>query len=368
LTREVPQAVDLRFNSEPAANLEPGVLRLIPSLSQPTGEQLDGDGFGFEQEESEADKFRRYRLGPGDTLLIIVQRFPDLSFQGSINPEGTIVMPLLGTLALEGLTLAEAQDTIRVALDRFVIDPDVSLSLLAQRPVQVTIIGEIQRPGFYPLGSTRVSDALLVAGGSLATADLREIQVRRTLLDGSVIEQTVDLYTPLAEGKPAPSLRLEDGDVVVIPPLTLLEDPNYDRTLVARSTVIKPTITVRILSYAAGAGGTLNLPSNSTFRDALNGIPLNTARVNRIALIRYDPATGQPVQQILNGRKALSGDPEQDVPLQDNDVIVVGRNLITNITFWLGRVTQPFRDVLGFLLFFDSLRDSAGNLFRPTGN
>ncbi|NES73939.1 MAG: polysaccharide export protein, partial [Okeania sp. SIO2D1] len=52
-------------------------------------------------------------------------------------------------------------------------------------------------------------------------------------------------------------------------------------------------------------------------------------------------------------------------PLQDNDVIVVGRTLIAKLTNALNVFTQPFRDVLGFLLFFDSLADSADNLFGP---
>lgn len=321
--------------------------------------ELEADG------EPDAEKFRRYRLGSGDTILILVQRFPELGFQGIINPEGTIVLPLLGTLRLEGLTLAEAQDLIRGSLDRFIIDPDVTLSLLAQRPVQVTVIGEIVRPGFYPLASTRVSDALLAAGGSKASADLRSVLVRRTLVDGSVIEQAVDLYTPLIDGEPLPKLRLEDGDVVIIPALEQLADPAYDRDLVAISTVAKPTLTIRILSYAAGSGGTLVLPAGSSFRDALNGIPLETARLGRIALIRYDPETGEAVKRELDGKQALLGDPQEDVALQDNDVIVIGRNLITNITVALNRFTQPFRDVLGFLLFFDSISESADELFRP---
>jgi polysaccharide export outer membrane protein len=345
---------------------EPPQLQRPQPLEEP-GTRLNPDQLEAGS-ELDAEKFRRYRLGPGDSILVLVQRFPDLSFQGTVNPEGSIVMPLAGTLRLQGLTLAEAQEAIRQQFDRFIIDPEVTLSLLAQRPVQVTVVGEVVRPGFYPIGSTRVSDALLAAGGSLDSADLRHVEVRRTLLDQSVIEQEVDLYTPLAKGEPLPDLRLEDGDVVSIPSLAQLQDPNYDRDLVATSTVAKPTITIRILSYAAGAGGTIVLPSGSSFRDALNGIPLTTANINRIALIRYDPETQEPVKQILNGKKALTGDPEQDVPLQDNDVIVIGRNLITNITYALSRLTQPFRDVLGFLLFFDSLTENATNLFQPLNN
>jgi polysaccharide export outer membrane protein len=314
-----------------------------------------------------ADRLKRYRLGPNDVILVTVDRFPDFNFQGPINPEGSIVLPLVNVLSLEGLTLGEAQEKIRQALDRYIVNPQVSLSLLSQRPVQVTVVGSVTRPGFYPLATPRISDALLAAGGSLASADLRELEVRRTLADGTVLSQTLDLYTPLKEGLPIPNQRLEDGDVVMLPELETLEDPSYDRRLVAISTLAKPTINVRLLSYASNGIGTLTLPSGSYFRDALNGIPLDSANINSIALIRYDPETGQAIKTQVDGKQILLGDPEANLALQDNDVIVVGRNLVTKISTLLNRFTQPFRDALGFILFFDSLQENAGNLFRSGG-
>ena len=319
-------------------------------------------------EAETADKLKRYRLGPNDLILITVDRFPDFNFQGTVNPEGAIVLPLIGTVNLEGLTLAEAQENIRQALDRYIIDPRVSLSLLAQRPVQITIVGEITRPGFYPLNNPRLSDALIAAGGSLASADLREIQVRRTLPDGTVLQQRLDLYTPLQDGLPLPNLRLEDGDVLYIPRLQVLDDPTYNDRLVATSTLAKPTINIRLLSYASNGIGTLSLPSGSYFRDALNGIPLDTANINSIALIRYDPVSQKAVKTEVNGRKVILGDPEANLPLQDNDVIVVGRNFVTKVSVLLNRFTQPFRDILGFILFFDSIQNSAESLFQPSNN
>lgn len=421
------------------------------------------------------NKFGRYRLGPGDVIFLNVQRFPNLNFQGPITPEGTIVLPLVGTLVLEDLTVGEATERVRVAYDRYVVNPQVNLSLISQRPVRVTIVGRVANPGFYPLANADISEALRVAGGTLASADLRRVQIRRSLRGGRVIEQQLDLYAPLAQGLPFPDIRLEDGDTLTIPQLprdassydrTLVSNstlssrqpvqvtvigavtrpgfyvvqtgrvgeailvaggslnsanlkqievkrnfsdgtaarevvdlysplaegkalPNirleegdvinipklseadletYDRRLIAKSNISKPDIQVRLLSYAAGGATTLNLPSGSTFRDALNGIPLDTAKLNTIALIRYDPKTGQATTQEIRGKDALIGFPEADVPLQDNDVVVIGRNLVSKITFALGRFTQPFRDILGFLLFFDSLADSASNLFQPDGS
>lgn len=354
-----------------------------------------------------------YRLGPGDSISVVVQRFPDLSFQSAINPEGNIIVPLLGTVSLQGLTLEEAQETIRILLNRFVIDPVIVLSLIGQRPdssfqaqinpegnivvpqvgavsvqgltleeaqekirlsvsnvlvdpnlvvslisprpVQVTISGEVFRPGIYPVTSAtpRVADALFVAGGSTTDADLRLVQVRRRLIDGSVISQTIDLYAVLQNDGSLPSLRLQDGDAIVVPRREVGTDDGYDRNLVARSSLAVPQIRVRVLNYAASGIVTQALPNGSNFVDVLAGINLDSANLRDIALVRFDPEQGRAVTQRLDASKALAGDASQNVPLQDNDVIVVGRNLISRITNFLGTITQPFFNIRTFLRFFE---------------
>lgn len=313
-------------------------------------------------------QFNRYRLGPGDSIAVLVQRFPDLNFQATINPEGNIIVPLAGEISLEGLTLQEAQEKIRYELNRFVIDPSVRLTLAAQRQTQITVTGEVTRPGFYllPPGS-QITAALLTSGGATTVADLRSIVIRRSLIDGSTIEQKVDLFTPLQNGQSLPELRLQNGDSVYVPKLEVGTTQDYDRVLVSRSSVAQQQINVRVLSYANGGIGRLTLPNGSNFIDALTAIAPNpdNANLRKISLIRFDPEQGKAVSQELDGKRVLLGDVSQNVPLQNNDVIVIGRSLVARIGYALNIFTQPFRDVLGFLLFFDSLRGSATNLFSP---
>jgi len=355
----------------------------------------------------------RYILGPGDAISVAVQRFPDLSFQAQINPEGNITVPLLGTVSLKGLSLQQAQEKIRSGLNRYVVDPIVTMSLVGQRPelnfqaqinpegnivvpqvgtvsvqgltleeaqekirsslsrmlvaqdvvavslvgqrpVQITISGEVSRPGIYPVisSSPRINDALLSAGGSTNMADLRLVEVRRKLIDGSVVSQKIDLYTPLQHGGVIPNLRLQDGDALIVPRREIATDDSYDRKLVARSTLAVPQIRVRILNYAAGGIVTVPLPNGSNFIDALTGVSLDTTNLSKIALIRFDPERGKAVTQKINGKKALQGDVSQNVPLQDNDVIVVGRNLIGKITNAISLITAPFYNVESFIRFF----------------
>ncbi|HIK30177.1 MAG TPA: SLBB domain-containing protein [Oscillatoriales cyanobacterium M59_W2019_021] len=433
-------------------------------------------------------RWNLYQLGSGDTIFIQVEPpFQNLSFQSTLSPEGTIVVPLAGTLNLENLSANEAAAAIRVQLDRFVVNPVVSVTLLAQRPAQATVTGEVLRPGFYPLpanttpsaailaaggatldadlrqvlvrrtlpdGSTLqrqidlytplregvavpefnlqdgdtvvvaqrqtdfdaeydrdfidtltltsppqfpleitivgevarpgfypvsaspppdVAQAILAAGGTRVTANLRQVVVRRTLIDGSTIEETIDLFTPLLEGTPLPDFRLEDGDVVVVPTLDIADREEYDRQLAARSTLAQQQIRVRLLSYASGGGrgsadgafNILNLPNTSTLLDAIQGVPLSQADLDSVAVIRFDEELGRAITQEFDVKEAMRGDPTQNTLLQDNDVIVVNRNTIAKVSYILNTVTQPFRDVLGFLLFFDRLQRSAENLFGP---
>jgi polysaccharide biosynthesis/export protein len=318
-------------------------------------------------------EFEAYRLGPGDSIFVNVLRFVDLSFQGTLDLQGNVIVPLVGALPLEGLTVAQAREQIRVALDRFVIDPQVDVILIAQRPVQVTILGEVVRPGLYPLQAPQLSTALVSAGGTTGLADLRTIRIRRSFANGETLEQEFDLFSPLRDAATVPDIQLTDGDIIVVPTLTEADRQDYDRALIARSTLSQQQINVRVVNYAGTRGGVIGnlaLPNGSSFVDALTTISpsLDSADLRNIALIRFDVEQGRAVTQEINGRAALRGDFSEDPMLEHNDVIIIGRNLIARITYALNTFTQPFRDVLGFLLFFDSLSTSADNLFRPSGS
>jgi polysaccharide export outer membrane protein len=324
-------------------------------------------------ESPEENTFDIYRLGPGDSIFVNVLRFPDLSFQSTLDAQGNIVVPLVGALNLEGQTLEQTREQIRVALDRFVIDPQVDVILIAQRPVQVTILGEVVRPGLYPLPSPQLSTALVSAGGTTGLADLRMVRIRRSRPNGEVMEQSFDLFSPLRTANTVPDIQLTDGDIVVVPTLTETDRQDYDRALIARSTLAQQQINIRVVNYAGARGaviGNLALPNGSSFVDALTAISpsLDSANLRKVALVRFDVEQGRAVTQEINGRDALRGDFSQDPMLEHNDVIIVGRNLVARITYALNTFTQPFRDVLGFLLFFDSLAESADNLFRPSGS
>jgi polysaccharide biosynthesis/export protein len=352
---------------------EPGLITstpLPPARAQETPIAAPMPGVPILQPEDIAPRFNVYRLGPGDAVSVYVQRFPDFNFQAAIDPEGQITHPLLGKIALQGLTVEQAQTKVQQSVNRYIINPVVLLALTSQRPVQVTVTGEVARPGLYPLQQqgTKISSLLLSVGGTREAADLRAVKVRRPLGDGQFVEQTLDLFTPLKEGTPLPDPRLQDGDTIVVPRLTEETAKTYDRNIVSRSTLVKPKIIVRLLNYSRGGLAQIQLDNGSTLVDALASSSANpdAANLKKIALVRFDERQQRAVTIQVDGKKALMGDQSQNIALQENDVLVLDRNLVGKITNALNVFTQPFRDVLGFLLFFRQLNDGAANLFGPT--
>ncbi len=339
----------------------PGPTEPLPA---PGVDQLIDSVLGRPQEPD----FDTYRLGPGDSFFVNVRQFPDLSFQATLDIQGNVIVPLKGVVAFNGLTLDESEALITQIYNQYVVDPDVSMTLVAQRGVEVTILGEVVRPGYYPLGAPQIAAALLSAGGTTNTADLRSVIVQRRLPSGQLLEQNIDLFTPLKDGDALPDVALQDGDVIMVERLDPEALDEYDQALVSRSTLATPTITIRLLNYGnTGSLSAIDLPNGSRFVDALvrAGVNPDVSNLGQIALVRFDETAGRAVTTTLDGNDAFRGIPAENPPLQQNDVIIVNRSLLARVTYALNTFTQPFRDVLGFLLFFDSLADSAENLFGP---
>ena len=317
-------------------------------------------------EKNNAQQFNTYRLDVGDSLNINVPLFPEFNTVGVINPEGQILMPILGRISLVGLSLAEAEQKIIYELsNRYLqVEPEVFVVLAAPRPAQITILGEIVRPGFYSfVGGSPLNVALSAAGGSTKDADLRSVVVRRSLVDGSVIERTVDLYTPLLNSQALPDVRLQGGDTIIINKLDIGGDRDYDRSLIAKTTLPQQTITVRIVAPLNRGGNSLrniNLANGSTFLDAIAVLPGGDGiliRVEKVALMRFDREQGKVVTKTLNTRKALRGNLAENVNLQDEDVIIVSRTLIGKIFNAFTVLTRPIRDVFSFRRFIDDIFD-----------
>ena len=314
-------------------------------------------------EDSLTNQFSVYRLDVGDAVRVTVRDFPEFSFQSVVDIEGNVIAPIIGRFSVVGLTIDELEAKYRFELNRRFLNepPEVIATLAGIRPVRITVVGEVVRPGFYTVAPNSVlTNILSSAGGSTESADLRSIIVRRPSADGTVIEERVDLYTPLQNGTSLPTIRLQGGDTVIVSRLEVGNDEDYDRALVSQTTLPQQQITVRVLvpSGTGTALRNLRLRNGSTFLDVVASLPsTDPVLINRdaIALLRFDPEQGKVVTQKLDSQAAIKGEIAQNVPLRDEDVIVVNRSLIGKIFNTFNTITRPIRSFFGFRSFFRNI-------------
>jgi len=178
--------------------------------------------------------FYTYRLGAGDAIVATISpRGKDYSFNAVLDRQGNVSVPLIGLVNLENMTIAEAQARLQSALTEYLVNPQVGIVLSTARTTKVMMAGEIAKPGFYTLQDPRLPVALIEAGGITRYADLRQVTIRRHAATSETVEQQLDLFTMLKEGKSLTDLRLMDGDVIQVPALKNSTVQNYDRELFA---------------------------------------------------------------------------------------------------------------------------------------
>ena len=158
----------------------------------------------------------QYRLALGDSIRIAVFQSPDLSLETRITEAGVISYPLLGSVALAGLTVAEAEQRIAKGLrdGNFVKQPQVSINVVQARGNQVSVLGQVGKPGRYPLetGEVRLTDMLAMAGGAAqGSSDLIVIVGTRK---GQPYRAEVDLPTVFGPNRRSADILLENGDVI----------------------------------------------------------------------------------------------------------------------------------------------------------
>jgi polysaccharide export outer membrane protein len=158
----------------------------------------------------------QYRLALGDTLRITVFQNPDLSVETRITEAGSISYPLLGTVTLAGLTISEAEQRLVRGLrdGNFVKQPQVTINVVTVRGNQVSVLGQVGRPGRYPLetGEVRLTDILATAGGvGPGGSDVVVVVGTR---NGQPYRAEVDLPTVFAPNRRSADVLLENGDVI----------------------------------------------------------------------------------------------------------------------------------------------------------
>jgi len=167
-----------------------------------------------------------FRIGPEDILTVSVWQNTDLTRTVPVRPDGKISLPLLNDLQAAGLTPMELRDVIKGKLVEFAPSAEVSVIVAEVQSFKVTVMGRVQKPDRYRLGSpTTVLDVLGLAGGFQDYADLERIQVLRPepfasqgRSPGSAFKRLLFNYKRLiTTGGESGNFWLQSGDIVVVP-------------------------------------------------------------------------------------------------------------------------------------------------------
>jgi polysaccharide export outer membrane protein len=243
---------------------------------------------------------QEYVIGPGDVLEVSVVGEPIVSGSVTVGPDGSIVMPLIGQVAINGLTLPQATEKIAAALKGFIREPQVVVAIRQASPRRqfVYLLGQVARPGVYemPTGWS-VAELIAVAGGPAPAAALSRAFIMRK---SETIP--VNLEQLLVDGNPSANVTLSSGDLVIV--------PETKSRVVIMGQVVKPGPYLlkpgdRVVDVLSSAGG-----------------PTPNAGTQEIGIIRQ--GTPKPTVTPVNLEKFYkSGDMSQNLALQPGDIIYV---------------------------------------------
>ncbi len=157
-------------------------------------------------------------IGVDDLLAVNVWKEPDVTRSVPVRSDGMISLPLVGELQAAGQTPHQLELAITEKLKNYISEPEVTVIVQEIRSQKFNILGQVQKPGSYPLvNSTTVLDAIAIAGGFRDFAKKKNIYVLRQNAGGGESKLSFN-YAEVIKGKnTAQNIRLQPRDTIVIP-------------------------------------------------------------------------------------------------------------------------------------------------------
>jgi len=260
-----------------------------------------------------------YLLGTGDEVRINISGALDYAGSQTVDRNGQISLPKVGTLNLAGVQVKDLEATVRKQVATVFTNVTVNASLGKLRGVTVYVVGQARQPGTYNLTSlSTLVNAVFASGGPGANGSLRHITLKR----GGKTVTTLDLYDFIAKGDKSRDALLQPGDVITIPPAG-------------------PRVA---LTGATDLGAIYELKDGTTVQDLLaigGGVPA-LASAQKALIERIDPQQPSAPRQVQN----LQLNPEGlSQKLRDGDVITLLpiSPAFGNAVTLQGAVAQPLR-------------------------
>jgi protein involved in polysaccharide export with SLBB domain len=262
-----------------------------------------------------------YIIGPGDEIKIEMWGQMGMSKTFVVDREGNIFIDKVGKITVNGLTFSETKNNITNQLKKFYSQTSVDVSMGNIRNVLVLVVGQVKVPGGYWLSSLSPAySALYFAGGATENGSLRNVELNR-----NNTTKIIDLYELLLRGKIDENLRLREGDVIIIPPVS--------KRVILTGEIKVPAI--------------YELKQDEVLNDLINiagGFTANTY-LNQIQIWRTVP----PEERLIGGKDKtvidvnFLNEKERSIKLFDGDSINVYAipNFVDNYVKMIGCVRRP---------------------------
>ncbi len=315
-----------------------------------------------------------YIIGPGDRLGLKIFDAPELSGNFDVLNDGSVSFPLIGTVRLSGLTLQEAINRTRNLLSTELLRPNLQLSIVRPRPIRVSLVGEVERPGIYSLSaneylqtagspSTKVKglptvvDAIQKAGGITQTANLRDVLLQRRLPGKTHYykQASLNLIELIISGNHVNNPYLFDGDIIH---LKQTEEIPTEAIEIASVNLSPQQINVNVIGEVESPGA-LQLKANTPLVQAVlaaGGPKAWRANVGNVELVRINRNGSATLERFtidLNQGASNSKNP----PLRDGDVLRVNRSSLAKTSDAINAVSQPISGLVTIWTIFRLVRD-----------
>ena len=245
-----------------------------------------------------------YRLGAKDLVEIQVVEEPSLNLERRVSDSGSLMLPLVGELPVDGLTPTEAAARLKARLEESYLQrATVAVRVVEFRSRPISVIGAVRRPGNLELsGRWNLLDALTDAGG-LAEGHGEYVQILRRADNGLHDQLTISLDDLLVRADPTVNIPIFSKDVISVPSAA--------------------PITIYLMGEVGGTGAMTFQPrQRPTLLTAIAQAGGLTKRAASKITVKRQRADGTRHEIVVRYQRLLSGEVE-DLPLQDGDLIVV---------------------------------------------
>lgn len=308
-----------------------------------------------------------YLIGPGDVISLNFYNNLELNNQYEVLANGSLHLPLVGSIEVKNKTLNQATKLIESSYREHLLAPELYLTLSKRRPLSISLIGEVLRPGLYSFapkqssltnsGLPTVVDAIQKAGGITQFADIEEVILTRRIPSDSLSRKrtSLNLLNLILKGEHYQNVILHDGDVIKINKTKNLKYENLD---IAVANLSPKKINVTILGEV-NSPGPISLNANTPLVKAIyqaGGPKVFSANYSNVALIRTNRDGSSFIEKYkINLKEKLSA--LKNPPLSDGDVVKVYPNSLKKVSDGLSVVTDPLSKTVTAITVFKYLTD-----------